>query len=175
MRVPVTRIPGPDKSDPSALFALDVEFEHVAVSHEARDVQVRGLRVDLLRRGDLLHRAVLHHDDAVGERQRLVLVVRDVDGRATELGVDAPNLGARFDPQLRVQVRQRLVHQDQRRLDHDRACDRDALLLAAGELPRQLLFLAGQLHHLQRLCDARRCFVRSDTAHAQAEADVSLD
>ena len=38
--------------------------------------------------------------------------------------------------QLRVEVRQRLVHQADRRLGDDRAAERDALLLAAGELRR---------------------------------------
>jgi hypothetical protein len=84
-------------------------------------VQVGRLTVDVRRRGDLLHDAVLHHDDAVGQRQRLVLVVRDVDRGAVELAMNAADLRPRLDAELRVEVGQRLVHQDQRRLDHDRA------------------------------------------------------
>ena len=154
--MPVSATSGPVSATRSAVLALDVELEHVAIAHEARDVQIRGLRVHFLRRGDLLHDAVLHHDDAVGQRQRLVLVVRHVDRRAAELAVDAADLGARLDAQLGVEVRQRLVHQDQRRLDDDRARDRDALLLAAGELAGQLVLLADQLHELQRVRDAWR-------------------
>src|SRR5262249_45925027 len=67
------------ESDAIPLFALHVEIEHVAITHEARDVQVRRLPVDLRRYGNLLDGAVLQHDDAIGERERLVLVVRDVD------------------------------------------------------------------------------------------------
>ena len=48
------------------------------------------------------------------------------------------DLGAHLQPQLGVQVGQRLVHQHQRRLEHDRAGDRDPLLLTAGELAGQL-------------------------------------
>src|SRR6187401_2300801 len=41
---------GPGKRDAIAFLARNVELEHVAVSHEARDVQVRRLQIDVLRR-----------------------------------------------------------------------------------------------------------------------------
>ena len=41
---------------------------------------------------------------------------------------------AHLQPQLGVEIRQRLVEQQHLRLDRQRAGDRDALLLAAGEL-----------------------------------------
>ena len=158
----------------TALFA-NRQVDHVAIAHEPRDVQVRRLRVNLLRARDLLDDAVLHHDDAVGERERLVLIVRHVDRRAAELAMNAPDLGARFEPQLRVEVRQRLVHQDQRRLDHDRTRNGNALLLTARELAGKLLLLPGQLNEAHRLLDARRDVGRADAPHAQAKADVLLD
>ena len=65
--------------------------------------------------------------------------------------VDAPDLRAHLQPQLGVQVGQRLVHQHQRRLDHDGARDRHALLLAAGQLAGQLVRLRLQPHQRQRL------------------------
>ncbi len=89
------------------------------------------LRVNFRRDGDLLHHAVLHDDDPVGERQRLVLVVGDVDRGAPQLAVDAADLGAHLEPQLGVEVGKRLVHQHQRRLYDDGACERNALLLSA--------------------------------------------
>ena len=134
----------PGQRDAVAGRAHEIELEHIAITHEARDMEIRRLRVDLGRRPDLLHDAVLHHDDAVGQRQRLVLVVRHVDRRAAELAMDPADLGAGLDPQLRVEVRQRLVHQDQRRLDDDGARDRHPLLLAAGELTGQLVRLPGR-------------------------------
>ena len=48
--------------------------------------------------------------------------------------MDALDLGAHLDAQLGVEVGERLVEQQQPRLQHQRAGDRDALLLAAGEL-----------------------------------------
>ena len=47
-------------------------------------------------------------------------------------------LGAHVDPQLGVEARQRLVHQEHGRVGDDGAGERDALALAAGAVPRQL-------------------------------------
>src|SRR5206468_6392449 len=157
---------------PVAVFARHVELEHVAVAHETRDVQIGGLCVDLGRRSDLLDDAVLHYNDAVGQRQCLVLIVRDIDRGAIELAVDAPNLRTRLDAQLGIEIRQRLVHEDQRRLDDDGARNGDALLLAAGELTWQLVLLTGELHELERVRYARRHRGGRHAAHLQTEADI---
>ena len=49
------------------------------------------------------------------------------------------DLGARLDAQLGVEVRQRLVHQENLRAAHHGARERDALALTAGELRRLAL------------------------------------
>ena len=79
----------------------------------------------------LLQHAVAHDRDAVAERHRLDLVVRDVDRRHLELPLQPGDLGPHLDPQLRVEVREGLVHQECPRLAHDRATHRDPLALAA--------------------------------------------
>ena len=76
------------------------------------------------------------HRDALAERHRLDLVVRDVDRRDAEPRVQLRERGAHLDAELRVEVRERLVHQERLRLAHDRAAHRDALALAARELRR---------------------------------------
>ena len=79
---------------------------------------------------------VAHHGDAVAHRQRLVLVVGDVDERDPERLLDALELDLQVHAQARVERAERLVEQQHRRLEHERARQRDALLLAAGELRR---------------------------------------
>ena len=59
-------------------------LEHVDLAQEVGDERRRRALVDVLRRADLLDRAVVHHDDAVRHRQRLLLVVRDHDRRDLE-------------------------------------------------------------------------------------------
>ena len=128
--------------------------------------------IELLRRADLLHHAVAQHDDPVGERQRLVLVVRDVDRGRAERVVDAADLGPHLEAQLGVEVRQRLVHQDERRLDDDGARDGDALLLAAGELARQLARSCPAAARGRALARPRSGSRPRAGAASQAEADV---
>jgi hypothetical protein len=53
--------------------------------------------------------------------------------------LDARDLGAHLHAQLRVEVRQRLVHQERLRVAHDRAAHRHALALAAGQVRRLAL------------------------------------
>ena len=81
-------------------------------------------------------RPPFEQDHAIGHRHRLDLVVRDVHHRDAELALQRADLLAHLGAQLRVEVRQRLVHQAHRRLVDDRAAERHALLLAAGELRR---------------------------------------
>ena len=56
----------------------------------------------------------------------------------------------------RIEVAGRLVGEQEARLAGERARDRDALLLAARELRRQVLHARGEADELQRLLDARR-------------------
>ena len=57
-------------------------------------------------RADLLHPSAVHHDDLVGHRHRLDLVVGHIDGRGrAQPLVQVLQFGARLHPQLRIQVR----------------------------------------------------------------------
>ena len=85
---------------------------HRRAPDEAGDEQVRRPSYTLLRRPELLELAVRHHRDPVAERHRLDLVVRDVDRRDAQARVQALQLGAHLDAELRVEVRERLVEQE---------------------------------------------------------------
>ncbi len=90
--------------------------------------------VKLHRRADLLHDAVLQHHDPVGKRHRLDLIVGHVDHRGVELVVELADLHAHVHPERRVEIGERLVEQEDRRIAHDGAADRHPLTLAAGKL-----------------------------------------
>ena len=102
---------------------------------------------------DLLDAAAVHDRDAVGDRQRLLLVVRDVDGRDPELELDAADLLAQLHAHLRVERGERLVEQQHARLDRERARERDALLHPAGELMRIALARVPEPDQLEQLAD----------------------
>ncbi len=99
----------------------------------------------------------VHHDDAVGQPQRFVDVVRDEHDRRAELAVDARDLVLQRRAHDRVDRGERLVHQQHARLRGERARDADALRLAAGELARLAVAVARGLEpdQPQQLVDAR--------------------
>jgi len=108
-------------------------LEDVVLADELRDEPGGGLPVDLLWRPDLLDAAVVHDGDAVRHRERLRLVVGDVDRRHAGLALDGADLAAETLAQAGVERRQRLVQQEDVRLRSERAGERDPLLLPAGE------------------------------------------
>ena len=119
----------------------------------------------------------MEHGDAVRHRQRLGLVVRDVDHRHAEPLVQPADLELHLLAQLLVERAERLVHQHQLGLEHERARHRDALLLAAGELRRPAAAEAAELHHVERALDARvdlvgRATPRTDSGKPMFSATV---
>ena len=104
---------------------------------------------------DLLDHAGVHDDDAIRHLHRLVLVVRHHDRRDAQRRLQVLDLGAQFLADLGVERRQRLVQQQHGRLGRQRARQRDALLLSAGQLVRILFRLVAQMHERQHLVDAR--------------------
>ena len=117
----------------------------------------------------------MKHRDPIGHRERLGLVVGDVDHGHAEPLMQLPDLELHLLAQLLVQGTQRLVHEDQLRLEDQRAGDRDALLLAPGELRRAPGSEAAELHHAERAVDPLGNVGRRHAAHRQREPDVLGD
>jgi len=67
-----------------------------------------GFSYTSLRLAELLDHAVAHHRDPVGHRQRLLLVVGDVDERDADLALDPLQLDLHLLAQLQVQRAERL-------------------------------------------------------------------
>src|ERR1022692_2075774 len=128
--------------------------------------------VELVGHGDLVELAVPHHADPVGHRQGLLLVVGDEErGRAQPL-LHRLDLLPELQPDLGIERRQRLVEQQDLRLDGQRAGPRNALLLAAGQLVRVLPRVLGEPDDIEQLGGALPPLGSSQAAHPQPEADV---
>ena len=84
----------------------------------------------------MLDDAIRHDDNTIGHDQRFFLIVGDVDDRDAEAILDLHELDLHVLAQLLVERAERLVHEQQRRPEHDGARERDALLLPAAELRR---------------------------------------
>ena len=92
--------------------------------------------VDLQRRFILLQNAVVDQADLRGKSHCLHLIVGDIDEGRAGLDMQALQLVAHFESQLCVEVRKRLVHEQNRRLRSEGSGDGDTLLLPAGQLCR---------------------------------------
>ena len=91
---------------------------------------------------------------------RLGLVVGDVDGRGPQPLLQPGDHGPHLHPELGVEVRQRLVHQERGRLAHDGPAHGHPLALAAGEVAGLAVEVLGQLEQLGRLVDLAGDLVR---------------
>ncbi len=110
--------------------------QRVGGADEVGHERGRGALVERARIGELLDPTAVHDRDPVRHRQRLLLVVGDVDeGRAGGL-LDPLQLELHLAPQLQVERAERLVEQQRGRAVHQRPRERDPLALAAGELSR---------------------------------------
>jgi hypothetical protein len=101
--------------------------------------------------------------------------VRDVHERDADVLLDALELDLQLLAQAQVERAERLVEQQRARAVDERAGERDALLLAAGELARLALAEVAELHELERLA-VRACgLLLGDLLALEAERDVLLD
>ncbi len=155
-----------------AVVAAHPRLEDVRAADEIGDERAGRPLVDLARGADLFDPALREDGDAVGEGERLGLVVGDVDRRLAEPPLQKTQLVAHLDAQLEVQVGQRLVEQKEARLQHERAGDGHALLLAAGELGGVARPEARQVDEVQHLADPALDRRLVDLAQPQAEGDV---
>ena len=70
--------------------------------------------VDVGRRPDLLDASLVEDGEAVAHRERLLLVVRDVDERDAELALERLEEDLHLLAQLQVERAERLVEQEHR-------------------------------------------------------------
>lgn len=144
--------------------------------HERRRELVPRRPVQLPGRSARLQPRPVEHRDPVRQRQRLDLVVRDVQDRhVRQLPVQPGEFGEHLGPQPGVQRRQRLVEQQHLGPDRQRPRDGDALLLATGQLPGTAPRVRPHPGQLQRLTDPLPDLGLIGAARLQPERHVVLD
>ncbi len=99
---------------------------------KAGDEEIGRPVVDLGRRADLQQPAVAHDADAVAQHDRLGLVMGDVKRGDPGPLDDLAQIVAQPQPQIGVEIAERLIEQQKLRLVDQAARQRDALHLAAG-------------------------------------------
>ena len=129
---------------------------------EARSSTVRGRGRSILRsaamrpgRGDMTTTRSDRNTASAIEWVTNSTVLRCLAGEVA-LAPDAQKLERHVVARHGVERAERLVHQQQRRVEQQRAAERGALLHAARQLARQLVAEAFQPRHVQQLLGARR-------------------
>ena len=149
-------------------LAVDRVGDADEVGHEA----VHRTLVQVRRAALLLDPAVVHDDDRVAHRQRLLLVVGHVHERDPDLLLQRLELQLHLLAQLEVEGAQRLVEEQHGGVVDQRPGERDALLLAAGELPGAAALVPAQADELQRFAHPSGLVRLGRPSLAQAVADV---
>ena len=135
---------------------------------------VRGPLVDLLGRAELLDPAAVHDRDPVGHRERLLLVVGDVDEGDADLALDSLQLHLQPLAELQVERAERLVQQQHLRQVHEGTREGHALLLPPESWLGLPVDLRSEPDALELLRDPPFHLGLRDLLAAQAEGDVLL-
>ena len=122
-----------------------LEEVHRWATNEAGNKDIGRVVVQLLRLRNLLQLAFPHHGHSLAQRHGFHLIVGDEYRRRPELLVEAVESRAHLRPQLRVEVRERLIHQKGLRLAYDRPSHGHTLPLTSRELTRTPLQLILEL------------------------------
>src|SRR5687767_8090174 len=109
-------------------------LQKIRIADEIGYELARRTLVDVAGRADLQDVPFIHDSDLARQRERLALIVRDVDSGDLELALKALQLETHLFAQLGIEIRQRFVEQEKRRFHHQRARKGEPLLLPAGEL-----------------------------------------
>ena len=154
---------------------LDRSVEEVGRADEVGDEAGRRPVVELLRGAELLDPTAVHHRDPVAHRQRLLLVVGHVDERDPDLGLDPLELELEALAELEVERPEGLVEEEHVGAVDEGPGEGDPLLLAARQLVRLALLVAGQVDELERLAAPAGDLGLLDPLALEAEGDVVAD
>ena len=154
------------------LHRLHRAVEDVGLPDEAGHEPGPGVVVDHHGLVQLLDHAAVHHSDAVGHGEGLLLVVGDVDEGDGQLFLQALELDLHLLAQLQVQGAQGLVQQQHLGVVDQGPGDGHPLLLAAGEGVGLALFKPGQLHQGEHLGHPALDLVLGDLLDGQAVGHV---
>jgi hypothetical protein len=145
------------------------------LAEETCDEAVDGTFVEVERRPLLLYFAVVEDDDPLRQRHRLHLIVRDIDHRRFEFVVKPRDFDAHLRAKVGIEVRQRLVEQEDIGRAGNGSADRDALPLATGKLPRLAVEQRLELQRLGRRAHLRLDLGLADPDHLEREAHILSD
>ena len=131
--------------------------------------------IDVERRIDLLHDAILHHEDVVRERHCLRLIMCHVDDGEAVLHLQLFDLKAHLLTQMRVETRERLIEQHDIGIDRKGSSECYALFAAAREEVRASFRCRQEIRRLQCLGGTLTYLRLGELADAQRKRHILID
>ena len=150
-------------------------FEEVGLTDELGHEARAWSPVDFPRRSGLRDVAGAHHENSVGHRKRLFLVMRDEDKGNAQLALQRLQLDLHLLAQTPVQRGKRFIQKKKLGPSHQCARQGDALALTTGELRGLARSEIGKPHQVKRLLDTRLSLGRGCTRDLEGIADITLD
>ena len=120
--------------------------KHVCFSEKARYKCIGRPAVDLAGSAHLSADAGVHDRDPVGKGQGFLLIVGDEHRCHVQLADNDPDLLPQIFPQRWIEVAERLIKQQDFRLDGQRPGQRNTLLLPAAQLMNLAALVAFHAH-----------------------------
>ena len=149
--------------------------EDIAFADEIRNEGVFRLVVNILRRTDLLDAALVHDDDGVGHRKRLLLIVSYIYKSNAHRLLNTLELVLHILAETQIQSAQGFVEQQHLGAVHERTSNCDTLLLTAGELSHSAVFKTLEAHYLKHFGDTLVDLLLRHLCYAQTEGDVFVN
>src|SRR5207248_5837812 len=146
--------------------------KQVRLADELSGVSCGGARVSLAWRRDLFQGPVPQKSDAVGERHRFFLVVRDKKKGDADFPLERLQFALHLLAQIRIERRERFIEQKQLGAIHQRSRKRDALLLPAAQLRRPRRREALHFDHGKSFFHAAADFADGRALDAKPVSDV---
>ncbi len=143
--------------------------------HEIRDETRVWTPIHIIRPAGLHDGSTVHHEYALSQAHRLLLVVGYHDCGRADRGEHILQFGAQLMSKFGVERRQGLIQKNKARMGGERPRKRNTLLLAAAQLVRSPLSETDEPDELEHLGNAARYLPRRMVAMAKPVADVLFD
>ena len=148
---------------------------HWRGANKARDKSVGGVLINLQGWRDLLKATLIHHNDTLAHRHRFRLIVRDINHRRLEAVVQTDNFRPHLDAHFCVQIRERLIKQENGGFAHNGASECHALTLSPRKSLREPLEVGRKPQCLGDELNTPLNFRLRDMAQFEGEGHILRD
>lgn len=152
------------------VIAATNPLDNVGAAHKIGHLATERLAVEHFGLVDLEDLSCVHDGYSIGDRQRLLLVVRDEDAGEARLAQASDDLGAHLIARRLIEARERFVQQHELGLLGEGASEGDALLLPSGQFGWSTLSELLDVEHCEQLAATRSSIFALGLW--QCEADV---